>query len=245
MEQSSFGRIVSVLTSPTKTFEAIRERPTWVVALLVVLVTVAIPWLLMADRIDMDAQRTLMAEQLENRGIRGAEAEQQLEMMERFSSGPLRYLNAAVIPVIVAFVLLLTTLFYWGSARFVGGSEVGFGGVWSTVLHATVPAAVLKSVLSIPVILSRDSFDPRAVQEAAGFLPSNLAFLAPEEASVWLTVILQRLDLFSIWTLILLVIGLAIVARISKGLAAGLVVTAWIVGTLVTGLFAMIGGAGG
>lgn len=245
MEQSSFGRILSVLTSPTQTFEAIRERPTWVVALLVLLILAAVPWLLMADRVDMDAQRDLMVEQLENRGIRGAEAEQQLEMMERFSSGPLRYLNGIIIPFVVALALLLTTLFYWGGARFIGGSDVGFGSTWSTVLHASVPAIILKSVLSIPVILSRATFDPRAVQQAGGFLPSNLAFLAPEEASVWLTVVLQRLDLFTLWTVILVVLGLAVAARISKGLAAGLVVTAWIVGTLVGGLLGMLGGMGG
>jgi hypothetical protein len=245
MEQSSFGRMLSVLTSPTKTFEAIRERPTWVVVLLVTVLFAAVPWLLMADRVDMDAQRALMVEQLENRGIRGAEAEQQLEVMDRFSSGPLRYLNGIIIPIIVVFALLLTTLFYWGGSRFVGGSDVRFGQTWSTVLHASVPAIVLKSLLSLPIILSREMWNPRAIQEAGGFLPSNLAFLAPEEASAWLMVLLQRLDLFVVWTVILVVLGLAIVARISKGLAAGLAVTAWLFGTLVGGAMAKLGGMGG
>ena len=35
MEESSFGRLVGVLVSPAKTFKAIGEKPTWVLALLV------------------------------------------------------------------------------------------------------------------------------------------------------------------------------------------------------------------
>ena len=37
MEESAFGRVVSVLVSPTKTFESIRQRPTWLVALVVLI----------------------------------------------------------------------------------------------------------------------------------------------------------------------------------------------------------------
>src|SRR5688572_32534991 len=36
MESSSFGRLIGVLVSPVKTFAAIAERPTWLVAFLVV-----------------------------------------------------------------------------------------------------------------------------------------------------------------------------------------------------------------
>ena len=39
--------------------------------------------------------------------------------------------------------------------------------------------------------------------------------------------LLQSLDAFSIWVIVLLVLGYAIAAKVSRGKAAGLVVTLW------------------
>jgi hypothetical protein len=58
-------------------------------------------------------------------------------------------------------------------------------------------------------------------------LPSNLGFLAPEGASAAVLSLLSAFDLFKLWTLVLLVIGFAAVARLKKGTAAAAVVGCW------------------
>ncbi len=54
MENSSFGRLIGVLVSPLKTFASIAERPTWLVAFLVVALAPAIPGFLAVPKVDWE-----------------------------------------------------------------------------------------------------------------------------------------------------------------------------------------------
>ncbi|HEX6199993.1 MAG TPA: hypothetical protein VF150_07000, partial [Thermoanaerobaculia bacterium] len=58
----------------------------------------------------------------------------------------------------------------------------------------------------------------------------NLAFLAPEDASVVVTGLLSGLDLFALWSVVLVAIGLSVVGRLSKGAAAALSIAWWAIG---------------
>ncbi len=55
MANTSFARIVAVLVAPTKTFLAIAERPTWLVAILVLIVLGAASVHVAVPRIDWQA----------------------------------------------------------------------------------------------------------------------------------------------------------------------------------------------
>ena len=54
MQESSFGRLVGVLISPGKTFEAIAARPTWVVAMVVLVIVGVSVGTLMSGKIDYE-----------------------------------------------------------------------------------------------------------------------------------------------------------------------------------------------
>ena len=55
MEESSWGRLASVLLSPVKTYESINARPTWVVALIVLMVVSLVVTIVTIPKIDMAA----------------------------------------------------------------------------------------------------------------------------------------------------------------------------------------------
>jgi len=56
---------------------------------------------------------------------------------------------------------------------------------------------------------------------------TNLSYYLPD-AAAWLKNALSFFDVIGIWTLVLLVIGTAIVARVSRGKAAAVVVGWWV-----------------
>lgn len=221
----SVKRLVGAVFTPGETFRAIRERPTWGLVLVVLLLLGGAAGLIAIQKFDPQVQRTEIRQQMEKRGLAGDELDQRTDQamstMERFA------------PVLVAFGLvaasagyLLTAVVLWLGVRFAGG-DLTFQQGFSATLHGMIPASALKSLVLIPVLLAAGSVDPRALQ-AGTVLQSNLGFLAPEGASKALVALLSSVDVFSLWTVVLLVLGLSLVGRVSKSTSALVVVGGWV-----------------
>src|SRR4051812_38945731 len=89
LEDSSFGRLIGVLVSPGKTFQSIAARPTWGVALIVLLIVATASSVLVSQRIDKEDMRRSIKERMEKG--RGGQAtpeqiERGVEMGEKISS---------------------------------------------------------------------------------------------------------------------------------------------------------------
>ncbi len=235
----SVKRLVGAIFTPAETFRGIRERPTWVLVLIVFLLLGGAAGFLAMQRIDPQAQRSEMRQQLEKRGLEGDELDQGVERAEAVTE---RFGPVLVGVGLVASVLgyLLITLVLWLGLRLAGG-ELTFLQGFSVTLHGLIPAQALKSLILIPVLLSLGSVDPRALQSGS-ILQSNLAFLAPEGASRAVATLLGSLDIFSLWTVALLVLGMSLVGRVSKSTSALVVVGAWVVWVgLKVGWFSLFG----
>lgn len=235
---SSLRRVVSVLFSPGKTFGELADRPTWAVALVVLLVIGGLVSAMALQKIDTGDRRAMMREQLEDRGLRGDELERQLDqtmsIMERIRP---------FFPVFGIFGMvlsyLLITLVLWAGMKLAGG-ETSWGGAWSTTLHGLMPQAV-SALVAVPLLMSRKSIDPEAVQSGS-LLASNPAFFLSDEASEVLRTVLASLDFFTIWCVVLLTIGFSITARTPKGTSAAVVLGCWFFWiALKTGWTALMG----
>lgn len=226
----SLKRMVGVLVAPGDTFRKIAERPTWAVALVVLILLGAVTTFLVMQKVDPDAQREMFRDQIEeNQGLRGEELEQ---VTDQWMEG-----NAAFAPFFPAFVVVfgilayaLVAVYFLVAVKLAGG-EIGFRRSFATGVHGLVPQGV-GALLAIPLLLTRESIDPETAQ-GGSLLASNLGFLAPEDASPVITVLLSSLDLFAIWSVVLLSIGYAIVGRLSKGTAATVVVVGWVIWILI------------
>src|SRR5687768_13961786 len=106
MESSAFGRLLGALVSPVATFRSLAERPTWLVAFLVVCLSPLVPGILAAPKIDWeDVVRT----QIERSGqdVPAAQLDAAIGMWEKI--GPfLTYLA----PVMVGFAILVFALVF-------------------------------------------------------------------------------------------------------------------------------------
>ncbi len=229
LEDSSIGRLIGVLVSPAKTFRSIAERPTWGAALVALLIVTTVVGVLANQRLDKNQMRQAMQERIEkSRGGQASpeEVDRAVTMAEKVSS-----FTRWLIPLFaVAFYLIVTVIFF-GAFRFFSGSGISFGTSLSVTLHSFMPG-LIAGLLTIPVILSRTTINPKDAQ-SGNLLASNLGAFAPESLGTVARSLLSSVDFFSLWTILLLVVGYRIAARISTASAATVVVVLWAIAIAV------------
>lgn len=234
---NSFARLVGALTAPGATFRAIAERPTWVLGLVAFVLAAVASTAVLVPRIDREQLRRQMREQIEDQTGQPAD-DAALAQAEGFGIGCVAA-GGVGSPIVACF--LLAALFL--SFNLAGG-EIGYRTSLAVTVHALMPITLL-SLLSIPVILGRGSLDLEELQSGQGLLPSNLAALAPEDASPRLVALLASFDLFTFWSLALFVLGYGLAARVSRGMAAGVVLGLWALWVAVKVALAGLGGGAG
>jgi hypothetical protein len=79
-------------------------------------------------------------------------------------------------------------------------------------------------LIFIPILLKRETLDPQTMGD---MLHSNLGFLVDQHTSPAIHSLFGSLDVFALWTAILLTIGYAAAARVSRKGAGGLVFGIW------------------
>jgi hypothetical protein len=234
MENSTFGRLLGALVSPVATFRSLAERPTWLAALLAVCLSGVVAGIIAGPKIDWeDVVRTQM--ERSGQDVPAAQIEQGIAMWEKI--GPfLVYIG----PFMMAFALLVFALVFWGSFTLVGG-QLGFKRSLAVVSHGMMPW-VVSALLSIPVVMSADRIGGEQL-ESGSYLQSSLAALASEDAGPVLIALLSKLDVFTLWSVVLLAIGYRFAAKVPPRTAALTVGLLWAVYVCINVGFAALGAA--
>ena len=240
MEDHSLGRVVSVLVSPVKTFQSIADRPTWLVALLVLVAAGLFSASVSLPKVDWEqAVRDDLAKS--GQELPPEQMDAALEMGAKFGS------VATWVAVVVApwIVYPLMAAIFLGLFRILG-SEIDFKSSLAVAVHGFMPWLVA-TLLNVPIFLSKSEITADELKN--GVLMSHAGVFAGEETSATLTAFLTSLDFFSVWAMILMTIGYSLVAKVSRGKATAVVVGVWVVYVIgkvgLTALGQMAAGAGG
>jgi hypothetical protein len=221
MYESGFGRVIGALISPDKTFRSIAERPTWVVPLLLLVALSLGVGLVMQQRVD---QGELVKYQMEKVGVDlGKEQLEKIESEAENQSSTKQTLGMVFGGIVAAGVYFLLAALFLVTLRLVG-SEINFFRSLAVTVHGLLPHAVA-ALLNIPLALSRSEISPEEMM-SGGVLASSLRPLAPEESPV-LASLLGSLDFFTIWSVVLLILGFRTVARVPTRTAATVVLVLW------------------
>lgn len=233
MKDSGFGRLIGVLVAPGETFRSIAERATWVPPMLVlVALGFGLQWAMQQRTNPEQAIR----EQTEAFGVELTQ-EQLDEQVARAKDPTMQAINSVVAIVAAVAFYFLTAFLFWMAFRMFG-SEMSYISSLATLLYGLVPFGIA-FLLNIPLVLARETISSQDVM-AGGVLVSNLGFLAGEETAMAVRGLLQSVDFFSIWVIVLLVIGYRATARVSTATSAGVVLTLWLIGVAVkVGLMAL------
>jgi hypothetical protein len=224
-KKNVFVRIAGVLFAPVEAFAEIARRPDIIGPLLVLIVCGYIGIAVMVPRIDYAALSAAQAEQMHKQNP--SMTEEQLAQGQRMA-GAITKVTFWIVPLmlvawyaIVAGVLLLAFRLF--------GGEGTYKQAFSVTLYAWMPLLLL-AIITMIVVLAQGTFDPTT---AATIVKSNPAFLVDMKEQPVLFSLLSAFDVFTIWTIALLSVGFAAVAKMSKAKAATIVVSLWLALVLV------------
>jgi hypothetical protein len=150
----------------------------------------------------------------------------------------LRWVDVGVQAVLAPVVYITLGLLFWQVLRRSGAPRLSFSSAMAVLVHGFLPWLVAY-LLSVPVVLTRDSVRPSGLRSE--LLPSHLGVLAPESIPPAARAVLESVDIFSLWTMALLVIGYSVVAHLRTTRVALVVVGAWAAYVAGRALLASIG----
>jgi len=228
----TLSRMFRVFTEPVEVFRDIARRPSWVAILLLMTLLTAGVQLVVVPHLDMEAT---IRQQMEERG-----QEMSQEQLDRIAenAGKFAWIGAGASIAFVPIIMALLAVIYMLGIK-LAGSDAGFASTFSAVLHAYWPASVVKSIF---VVLLAGRAGKMTAQEMQVLVRSNLGAFLPPEAPHWQQALGSFLDVFNLWTFVLLVLGLSLVGGISRkkaGTVAGLLWLLYVAGKV--GLAALKG----
>ncbi len=237
------GPFFNAILAPAQTFKAIDARPAlawWIVAWIAVLSTIlAVINLPITRRVMVAATRAqLLASGQE---VSPEQLQQMASTMSTFGT-----VAAYASSVFVVLMIALTALVLWVLAAIMGGKGATFARAFGVAAAAAVIRPFLYSIY-VTIILNLNPPEIRRPQDASTMTPTlglDLLLAGPD-TPVWLTVIYQRIDLFNLWWMALIVIGSMAVLKLSKGQGIAAAVVLWLLGTLFAVAGAVLGSLGG
>jgi hypothetical protein len=238
---SQTQRVTSIFAAPSKTFEDIKRgnRSWW------------LPWVIMAlvgylffaavaSKITMqtvvDNQMKLASEK-QQEAMAKAPPEQQA-MTTKISL----YVTEGIFasgPVFLLLIAAVVSLVLWGTINFAFGGKATFGAIFAVWFFANLPS-VVKTLLGIVVIYAGGTPETFNIKNYA---PTNVAaFLPVMETNKAIYALASSLDIITIWSLILMGMGIAIVAGVKRSSGYMAVFGWWILIVLIgTGWAAAFG----
>lgn len=198
--KNSFERIVGVFFSPKQIFDDINRKPDILVPLaLIVLISLATTYVFLTH-VDLIE---LMTQQIEKSG-RTVPSPEQLQTAVKITT--YSYYGGVIIgtPIILAiYAGILFVIF-----SFIPGGETTYKKVFSMNLYASLISA-LKSVLAIPILFVKQLGE---LGNPADVVQSNLGVLIPADNKA-LHALGKSLDVFTLWYVVVLAIGLVGVSK--------------------------------
>jgi hypothetical protein len=227
---SQVERVIDTFTAPSKTFnDILRDSSWWLPWLLGVLVTLGYSAAIQ-QKIGWDkTYSNILQHSSETQQERFAQlSPEQQARQKAIASSFTKYVVWAspvlglLFTAIAAGVLLMTL-------NFGLGGRAKFGQLFAVWMYATLPWLV-QAILGAIVLFAGLDADAFNLKNPVG---TNLGYYLPADWPQWLIAFGTSIDILSIWVVILLIIGCAIVARTKLAATATAVVCWWVLITLV------------
>jgi Yip1 domain len=227
---SQVERVVDTFIAPTKTFnDILRDSSWWLPWLLGVLVTLGFG-LAIQQKIGWDKTYNnilLQSPQAQQDRLAQLPPDQQARQ-KAIGASFVKYIFWTT-PVLILVYAAIAAAGLLGTLNFGLGGHAKFGQVFAVWLYATLPF-VIQGILAIVTIFAGLDADSFNLKNPVG---TNVGYFLPMDSPKWLMAFGTSIDILTIWVLILLTIGCAIVGKMKTGTAAVAVWGWWILITLV------------
>jgi len=220
-EMSTAETLTGIFFEPSRTFEALRARPRFLVAGIILLVLACLVTVLLYTRVDM-------GQYIRDRIEKSPQAAQLSDAQKDLQVKMGKNLGMLAIPVSVPIILAGGAALYLLGVLAFGGS-ISYKKSLAVWAYSSIPPSVLGALIAILVLFlkSADSIDPEHM------VATNPAVLLGEDASKILVAVLSQFDLLRFYGIFLAALGLRKVAKISSTQAWGVVIALWAIGALL------------
>jgi hypothetical protein len=235
---SQLERVVDTFVAPSKTFADILRNASWWLPFLITVVLSLLFSYVVLHRVGIPA---LVDNVIHSSGaLEDRIANSSPGDAARMRAGIAMQFNFMyVYPVLALIFGLIVSGVLLGTANFVFGGRARYKQMLAVWFYATLPLAFigLLTVITIYAGMTSDSFN---IKNTVG---TNVGYYLQGGATPrWLVTLLSSVDVFAIWTALLLTLGISIIAGIKRSSAAITVFGWWFLYVLFQTVAAAISG---
>jgi hypothetical protein len=226
---SQVERVVDTFVAPSKTFKDILRSTSWWLPFLLLVVVTLGSTMVVEKQVGWGrvAENQIHQNPKQEEAMASLTPEQRATRMQA-TANIYKYSSYGSFVFILIFVAIFA-LIYWASFNFGLGAKTTFAQMFALCMYASLPR-LLTGLLTIVTLLFGNSADTYDMRNPVG---TNLAYFMPDSGPA-LKAALSFFDVLGLWQLVLLVIGTAIIAKVSTGKAAVVVVGWWLLGMLIS-----------
>ncbi|HVP36271.1 MAG TPA: YIP1 family protein [Terriglobales bacterium] len=205
-----FARVFGVFFEPKKVFTFLNNKPSWLFAfLLIVVIGVIVAEITLP-------QNLLLQKEIVSQSPRVASAPGILDKMTEITT--VKRISTVISEIIKVFIgLILLTSFVYFLCNIILGGDSSYKKVLSIVTYTSfIPT--LGAILKTPLILAKNSAN----------VQTSLALLVPEGDFTKIRyMLLGAVEIFSIWQLILIALGVTVLYKFSMSKALVATIIGW------------------
>jgi hypothetical protein len=239
-QMSEVGTLVGIFFEPGKTFEDLRRKPRFLLALVIVTLLATAYGFGLYYKVGPDNMKKFVAQQIDKSPqTQGMSAEQKSSAVEMNMT--IGKVARFAFPVILALIIALVSLFYWLGAKAFGGTG-NYLHALAVFVYSALPPALVGTIANFIVLALKSVDDIDIAASQRGVIHANPGFLLDGKAMPVLATLVGTLDVFMIWGWILAAIGLRITNRISSGSAWAITIIVALIGVALRVLGAVFSG---
>lgn len=233
---SDVARFVDTFVAPSRTFTDIRRSSRWWLPFLFGVIVTYVFFYAVDKQVGWPqvVENTLKQTPKQQERFAAMEATQASQAKRQMANGYKYFaygtpLLSLLFAAIAAAVLLATVNFGFGG-------EASFGKMFAVWMYATLPLSI-KGILAAVVLFAGMAPEQFNLNNPVG---TNLGYYLPPDTSKGLLTLATSIDILTIWSVILLVIGCSIVGKIKRSSAGVAVVGWWALITLASTAIAIV-----
>lgn len=212
---SQTQRLTNIFTAPSKTFEDIkRGNKSWWLPFIIYVILGFAFYGVINSKVGMrqvSENQVKLSPKAEDQMAQLTPEQREQRMKISTTVTQVLFLGGPIFLLIMGAVITAVLL---GTINFGFGGKAKFGSIYAVWMYAMLPSCI-KTILGIAVLYAGTAPDSFNIKN---FAPTNLgAFLNPLETNAGLYALATSIDFVTIWTLVLVGIGTAIVAGTKRG----------------------------
>jgi Yip1 domain len=215
---------LDIFYAPSKVFVRRANGNFWIPLLLVTLLIAVLAFAnrnIMRPVFDAEFARNAAAAMKTNPAITA----DQMERGKAIAFNIAQYGSVVLIPISIVLVSFVT----WLGAKFVD-ARLSWNAALVVVSYATVPRVVQQIFVSVQALV----VDPMSMTSRFAIGISPARFMDPNTINPMLGGLFDRMDLFVLWSLVLIAIGVAAIGKLPKAKAWAFGIGLWVVTALPT-----------